>query len=97
MSDRTPVGSLTLNDTDINISLLTFSNPIFISEWVCLSLAKDQWRIVDYQYKIPVDGLLEKMISDYADKHFNKEDFKKNPELTKYFVIEEAVNDEQSN
>ena len=92
MLDRTPVGSLSLNDTDINVSLLTYSNPIYIPEWVSITCKNGKWQLV-HNHMDSVDMLLEKILLTYADKHFVKEDFEKLNQI-KYFVIEEVNNNE---
>ncbi len=92
MLDRIPVGSVSLNDIDINISLLTYSNPIYIPEWVSITCKNGKWQLI-HNHMDSIDILLEKILFTYADEHFSKEDFEKLNQI-KYFVIEEVNNNE---
>lgn len=92
MLDKIPVGSLSLNNVDINVTLLTLGQEAPKGECVKAIYNDGEWLSVVDMESQPVDPLLRKIVLDYCLKNFPRESIKQD-QLVLYFILEEEEND----
>lgn len=91
MLNPIPVGSITLNEVDVNVSLMTLGTEAAEGEKVYATLADDSWKVYD-QEDVLVTGVLSDIIVNFCKKTFHK-DVIMEKELKLYFILQEKVND----